>query len=100
MRKMAKWAAISAVCVAGLACGAVPAGAQGSGQLAMAKFESGCFGDSYFVIREMGYSDNIIRFTLGMGQKIHFQIPAGSTYAMSCNGWPGGNSSWNSIRYD
>lgn len=90
-------AAAMAVCVAGHAFSALPANAQTFG---MAKFDSGCSGDSYFVIRESGWPDKIIRFTLGMGQKIHFQIPRGSTYAMSCGGWPGNNTSWNAVQYE
>jgi hypothetical protein len=97
MRNMSTLAAASVVCTAVLTLSVLPAQSQ---SVAMAKFESGCSGDSDFVIREMGYPDNVIRFTLASGQKVHFQIPMGSTYSMSCGGWPTNNASWSTIRYE
>ena|ERR1700761_1099788 len=94
-------ASVFAAGLAGLMFSALPASAQGYGQqVGLAKFESSCFGDAYFVVRISGYPDNPLRFTLGIGQKIHFQIPRGSTYAVNCGGWPGNNSSWNSVNFE
>lgn len=57
-------------------------------QTAMAKFSDGCFGGSHFIIRVGGDSSNAIRFTLGLGEIVHFALPPNSTYAMGCNFWP------------
>jgi hypothetical protein len=56
----------------------------------MAKFESACAGPAFAVIRVGGSPDNVIRFTLGAGQKVHFQLPDGSTISSQCDSWPTG----------
>jgi hypothetical protein len=90
-------APVFAACLTGVMFSALPAWSQ---QVGMAKFQSSCFGDAYYVVRISGYPDNPLRFTLGIGQKIHFQIPRGSTYAVNCGGWPGNNTSWNSVNFE
>ena len=54
----------------------------------MAKFEDQCSNGNYFAVRWGGDPNAAIRFMLKNGHKVHIEVPAGSTYAASCGGWP------------
>lgn len=63
----------------------------------MAKFSASCLGSSQFIVRAGGYPNDVLRFTLGLGQVVHFELPEGSTYAMACDSWP--NGGYNSVNF-
>lgn len=90
----------AAMCSAALVMLSLPVEAQYQ-QMSMAKFEGTCSGTTgYFVVREGGWPNHVIRFTLGSGQKIHFQLPLNSTYANGCGNWPGTNASYSPIVFE
>jgi hypothetical protein len=64
-----------------------------------AKFSDTCFGQSYYVVRTGG-SGEIIRFYLDQGQKVHFWLPSGSTYAKQCNSYPSIGSATNAVEFE
>jgi hypothetical protein len=67
-----------------------------------AKFEEACLGllDYYIVVRWAGSPNDVIRMRLERGQKIHLQLPSGSTEAHFCGSWPDGNQAFNGVSFE
>lgn len=81
------------------AASVTPAPIPSTARDAPAKFEDSCGGQSFFIIRRGG-SNQIIRFRLDLGEKVHFWLPAGSTFAQQCGDYPSENSFFNLVRFE
>lgn len=70
-------------------------------QAGLARFDDTCgFQSDFFVVRLAGNPNNLLRFMLKNGHKVHIDVPVGSVYAAQCGQYPGANASYAFIRLD
>ena len=69
----------------------------GRREMKMVKFKDDCFlVGTYFTVR-MGDAGHLLHFKLENGHKVHIELPASSTYASNCGGWPAVNANFQSV---
>jgi hypothetical protein len=70
-------------------------------QAGLARFDDTCnFQGNFFVVRIAGNPNNLLRFMLKNGHKVHIDVPVGSVYAAQCGQFPGANAGYAFIRLD